>query len=63
VDSVEFPYRDMAKVSLTLGTLGREAAGSTAFDLAGEVYDVELEFQLDDGQWRVTRARWRPAAG
>ena len=25
VDSVEFPYRDMAKVSLTLGTLGREA--------------------------------------
>jgi hypothetical protein len=62
VDSVEFPYRDMAKVSLTLGTLGREAAGSTAFDLAGEVYDVDLEFQLDDRQWRVTRARWRPAA-
>ena len=26
VESVEFPYRDMAKVSLTLGTLGRDAA-------------------------------------
>ena len=62
VGSVEFPYRDMAKVSLTLGTLGREAAGSTAFDLAGDVYDVDLELQFDDGQWQVTRARWHPAS-
>ena len=59
VDSVEFPYSDMAKASLTLGTLGREAAGVSAFDLAADVHDVELEFQLDDGAWRVTRASWR----
>ncbi len=57
VASVEFPYKDMAKVSVTLGTLGRDAAAST-FDLAGDVYDVDLELQLDDGDWRVTRARW-----
>jgi len=62
VDSVEFPYRDMAKVSLTLGTLGRDAAAATAFDLAADVYDVELELALDDGEWRVTRASWRPAS-
>jgi hypothetical protein len=62
VHSVEFPYRDMAKVSLTLGTLGREAAAATAFDLAADVYDVELELALDGGEWRVTRASWRPAA-
>jgi hypothetical protein len=62
VESVEFPYRDMAKVSLTLGTLGREAAAATAFDLAADVYDVELELALDDGEWRVTRANWRPAS-
>jgi hypothetical protein len=62
VESVEFPYRDMAKVSLTLGTLGRDAAAATAFDLAADVYDVELELALDDGEWRVTRARWRPAS-
>jgi hypothetical protein len=62
VESVGFPYRDMARVSLTLGTLGREAeAGS--FDLAADVYDVELELQLEDGNWRVTRARWREASG
>jgi len=62
VDSVEFPYRDMAKVNLTVGTLGREAAAATAFDLAADVYDVELELALDDGKWRVTRASWRSAA-
>jgi hypothetical protein len=62
VDSIAFPYRDMARVRLTLGTLGREAAGTPVFDLAGDVYDVELELQLDDGEWRVTRARWHPAA-
>jgi hypothetical protein len=63
VDSVEFPYRDMAKVSLTLGTLGRETAGTSAFDLAADVHDVELELQLEDGEWRVTRASWQSASG
>lgn len=62
VESVEFPYRDMAKVSLTLGTLGRDAAAATAFDLAADVYDVELELALDGSEWRVTRASWRPAS-
>lgn len=62
VDSVEFPYKDMAKVSVTLGTLGRDAATASTFDLAADVYDVELEFQLDDGDWRVTRARWHSAS-
>jgi len=63
VDSVEFPYSDMAKVSLTLGTLGRETAGASAFDLAADVHDVELELQFEDGKWRVTRASWQSASG
>jgi hypothetical protein len=62
VDSVELPYRDMAKVSLTVGTLGRDSAVAGALDLAADVYDVRLELQLEDGDWRVTRASWRPAA-
>lgn len=62
VDAVELPYRDMAKVSLTVGTLGREAAGANAFDVAADVYDVELDLELEEGDWRVTRASWRPAA-
>jgi hypothetical protein len=63
VETVEFPYRDMARVSLTLGALGREAAPTAAFEMAADVYDVELELQLEDGNWRVTRARWRAASG
>jgi hypothetical protein len=62
VESVEFPYRDMAKVKLMVGTLGRDAAAATAFDLAADVYDVELDLALDDGDWRVTRASWRSAS-
>jgi hypothetical protein len=62
VNAVEFPYQDMAKLRLTLGTLGRETAAATAFAVAADVYDVELELQLVDGAWRVTRARWRPAS-
>jgi len=62
VDSVEFPYKDMARVSVTLGTLGRETAAASTFGLAGDVYDVDLELQLDDGDWRVTRARWHSAS-
>ena len=62
IDSIEFPYEDMADVSLTLGALGRESQGESTFDLAADVYDVDLELQLNDGEWRVTRARWQRAA-
>ena len=62
VEKVAFPYRDLAKVTLTVGTLGRESASATAFNVAADVYEVELELQLDDGEWRVTRAQWHPAS-
>ncbi len=62
VNSVEFPYRDLAKLGLTLGALGRESGAATAFDVAADVYDVELELRLEGGEWRATRARWRPAS-
>jgi hypothetical protein len=57
IDSVEFPYRDLARVSLTLGTLGRDASTATSFDLAADVERLTLELQLDDGDWKVTRAQ------
>jgi hypothetical protein len=59
IESVEFPYRDLARVRLTLGTFGREAAGATGFDLAADVHDVVLELQLEDDEWRVVRAAWQ----
>jgi hypothetical protein len=57
IDRIEFPYRDMARVDLTLGTLGREATGDSSFDMAADVEQLTLELQLDDREWRVTRAR------
>lgn len=60
VESVAFPYRDYARVQLTVGTLGRESAGATAFDLAADVHDVTLELRLEDDAWQVVRAEWRP---
>jgi hypothetical protein len=57
IDRIEFPYRDLARVDLTVGSLGREATGDTALDLAADVQQLSLELKLDDGEWKVTRAR------
>ena len=59
VDSVEFPYRDLARVRFTVGTLGREAAGTTAFDLATDINEIVLELKLEDDEWKVVRAAWQ----
>jgi hypothetical protein len=59
IDSVEFPYRDLARVRVTVGTLGREAAGATAFDLAADVNEIVLELKLEDDEWKVVRAAWQ----
>jgi hypothetical protein len=56
IDRVEFPYRDMARVELTLGSLGRDADAAT-LDVAADVQRFAIEMQLDDGEWKVTRAR------
>lgn len=61
VESVEFPYRDFARVRLTLGTLGRESAAATAFDVAADVNEIVLELALEDDEWRVVRAAWQSA--
>lgn len=58
VVSIEFPYRDYARVQLTVGTLGRDAAGAGAFDLAGDVNEITLELALEGDEWRVVRAAW-----
>ncbi len=61
IDSVEFPYRDLARVKLTVGTLGTGSAETAGFDLAADVHDVVLELQFEDDAWRVVRASWDPS--
>ena len=62
VDSIEFPYRDMARVRLTLGSVGRDATAETSFELAADVERLTLELQLEDGEWKLTRAHRNDAA-
>jgi hypothetical protein len=45
-------------VRVTVGTLGREAAEATAFELAADVNEIVLELKLEDDEWRVVRAAW-----
>jgi hypothetical protein len=61
IESVAFPYEDYARVRLTVGTLGRESAAATAFDVAADVHDVALGRRLGGDDWRVVRAEWRSA--
>ena len=58
VESVEFPYRDYARVRIKVGMLGRESAGATSLDLAADVKEIVLELALEDEEWRVVRAAW-----
>jgi hypothetical protein len=58
VESVEFPYRDYARVQLKVAMVGREASSGASLDLAAEVQDVVLELQFEDGEWKVVRAAW-----
>jgi hypothetical protein len=58
VESVEFPYRDYARVQLKVGMLGRETADAASLDLAADVKEIVLELALEDDEWRVVRAAW-----
>jgi ketosteroid isomerase-like protein len=63
VEEIELPADDLARLRATVGMLGKEAAGESAWDLAAEVYEFEVTLAREDGEWRVTRAEWRPALG
>jgi hypothetical protein len=56
IDGIEFPTQDEARVKVTVGMLGRDAAD--AWDLAAEIREIDVTLMREDGQWRVTYARW-----
>lgn len=62
VNSIEFPAEDLARLSVTVGMVGREAGGE-AWDLAADVHDLEVSLAREDGEWRVIRAEWRRDGG
>jgi len=56
IESIDFPYRDMARVRVTVGSLASEDGDSTSFDLAADVQELDLELVREGEHWRVRRA-------
>jgi hypothetical protein len=61
IESLEFPYRDMARLRLTVGMLGRGEGAGAALDAAADLHEIELELVLQGDEWRVRRAEHRSA--
>jgi hypothetical protein len=59
VSSIEFPTSTEANAKVTVAMVGREAAESNAWNLAGEIYDFDVTFMREDDEWKVTYAKWR----
>lgn len=59
--NIEFPYRDYARVQLQVVMLGRESADAARLELAADAKQIVLELALEDDEWKVVRAAWRPA--
>ncbi len=56
IDSLETEGRELARVRVTVGMLGREAVADSGWDFAGEIYRFDLRLARTDGEWRVIRA-------
>jgi hypothetical protein len=73
IESVRFPYDDMAQVRLTLGAMSggavdevtpqKGAAETEPVDLAANLHGIELELQREGDAWKVTRAAWDSLVG
>lgn len=60
IDSIELEGTEQARVAVTVGMLGRTAGDDAGWDLAGDVYRLDLRLARDDGgDWRVIRAGTR----
>lgn len=58
IDQVEFPSTAEARVKVTVGMLGKEAAASDAWSLAAQIHDFDVTLMNEEGDWRVTFAQW-----
>lgn len=64
VSTIEFPTSDEARAQITVAMVGREADEANAWNLAGEIYDFDVTFRREDGEWKVTYAKWKqPGSG
>lgn len=58
IESIEFPTPEEARARVVVGMVGRDAAAANAWNLAADIHDFDVTFMLEDGEWKVTHARW-----
>jgi len=64
IDSIELEGTEMARVEVTVGMLGRTAGDDAGWDLAGDIYRLDLRVAREDGgDWRLIRAGPRDDGG
>ena len=63
IEDIELKATDLARLRATVAMVGQEAEAASAWDLAADVYEFDVTLAEEDGEWRVTRADWRPALG
>jgi len=59
IDSIEIEGKELARLRVTVGMLGREAGPDSGWDLAGDVHRFDLRLAREGGNWRVIRAGWQ----
>jgi hypothetical protein len=59
IEELSFPAEDEARVSVLVGMVGRDAAAANAWNLAADLYRFEVAIVREDGEWKITWARWR----
>ena len=58
IDGIEFPGDDEARAKVLVGMVGREADAAGAWDLAADLYEFDVALIREDGDWKVTYAKW-----
>jgi hypothetical protein len=59
VEELTFPNPGEARATVLVGMVSREADAANAWELAADLNEFEIALAEEDGEWRVTWARWR----
>ena len=54
IEHLEFPTDGEARAQVLVGMVGRDAAGTNDWDLAGELRTFKVALRREDGEWKVT---------
>lgn len=59
VEELTFPNPGEARAKVLVGMVSREADAASAWELAADLNEFEIALAEEDGEWRVTWARWK----